>query len=151
MILLPPGTTRPATVLPFPPPSRSITTTRAQGQAFWFAGVFSEVDGAAAQADAALVADAGLPSGVLRSDDHESLTPGFWVAYAGPYPGAGEAEAATQSLSDAGLEGSYARCVGTADQGPPPSSSNTGEGNGTNGHQGKGTGNGTEDTDNQPK
>src|SRR3546814_1028665 len=100
-----------------------------------------------AQADAALVADAGLPSVGLRSDDHESLTPGFWVAYAGPYPGAGEAEAATQSLSDAGLEGSYARCVGTADQCPQPSNSNEGEGNGNNGNQGNSNGNGNEGND----
>src|SRR3546814_19362188 len=47
------------------------TTTLAPGQAFWIAVVSSDGDEPADQADAARVADAGMPSGVLRSDASE--------------------------------------------------------------------------------
>lgn len=100
-------------------PSSGITSTTAplgDGDAAWIAVVSSEGEEASAAAVAEQVGDAGLPAGVLRSDDHESLTPGFWVAYAGPYPSAAEAEAATAALADKGWTGAYTRCVGTQDQ-----------------------------------
>lgn len=85
----------------------------------WVAVVSSEGDEARARAVAARVADAGFSSGVVRSDDHESLNPGFWVAYAGPYPDPATAEAAVADLAAAGIDGAYARCVGTAGECQP--------------------------------
>jgi len=82
----------------------------------WIAVVSSEGDEAEAQTRAAEAGATGLPTGVLRSDDHESLTPGLWVAYAGPFATPAEAEAAVATLTDAGIGGTYARCVGTTAQ-----------------------------------
>ena len=90
--------------------------TAGDGGPTWIAVVSSEGDEAEAQARAAGAEVAGLPTGVLRSDDHESLTPGLWVAYAGPFATPAEAEAAVATLTDAGIGGTYARCVGTTAQ-----------------------------------
>lgn len=94
------------------------TTTAAPADGpTWIAVVSSEGSEADAAADAeAAAAEAGVPTGVLRSDDHESLNPGLWVAYAGPYATPAEAEAAVDALDAAGIEDSYARCVGTDEQ-----------------------------------
>lgn len=44
------------------------------------------------------VAAAGLPAGVFRSDDIPSMSPGFWVAYSGPFGTEREAVAACDRL-----------------------------------------------------
>lgn len=83
----------------------------------WIAVVSSEGSEQEAQARAASVAaEVGLPTGVLRSDDYESLNPGLWVAYAGPYASSDEAEGAVDRLEDAGYDEAYERCAGTDEQ-----------------------------------
>lgn len=82
----------------------------------WVLVVSSEGDEARAQQIAAEVAEAGHPAGVLRSDDHPSLNPGFWVAYAGPYPDADAARAAQPDVQADGFSGAYLRCAGTSDE-----------------------------------
>jgi len=78
----------------------------------WILVISSEGDEAAARAVADEVAAAGHPAGVLRSDDHPSLNPGFWVAYAGPYPDAAAAAAAEPAVESDGWPGAYVRCAG---------------------------------------
>jgi hypothetical protein len=78
--------------------------------------VASEGDEPAAEAEARRIQEAGYPSGYLRSDDFPSLTPGFWVAFAGPYPDAPTAEAEVGPLAEDGFPGAYVRCVGTAEE-----------------------------------
>lgn len=78
--------------------------------------VASEGDEASAQEEAATIQDAGFPSGFLLSDDFESLTPGFWVAFAGPYSDAASANAEIEPLADDGFPGAYVRCVGTSEE-----------------------------------
>ena len=78
----------------------------------WILVISSEGDEARARAVADEVAAAGHPAGVLRSDDHPSLNPGFWVAYAGPYPDAAAAAAAEPAVEADGWPGAYVRCAG---------------------------------------
>jgi hypothetical protein len=79
----------------------------------WIVVIASEADEAGATAYADRVAAAGYPAGVLRSTDYPSLNKGFWVAYAGPYPDGGAAEAAAGALEADGFGGTYVRCAGT--------------------------------------
>ena len=95
-----------STTAPTTPPGALVTPA-------WITIVASEGSEAEAQADAARVAAAGHPAGVLRSDDHETLKPGLWVAYAGPYQDRETAEAAVESLEEDGFGGAYVRCAGT--------------------------------------
>jgi hypothetical protein len=78
--------------------------------------VASEGDEAAAEVAAREIQEAGYPSGFLLSDDFPSLTPGFWVAFAGPYPDAPAANAQIEPLADDGFPGAYVRCVGTTEE-----------------------------------
>jgi hypothetical protein len=99
-------------------PAESTTTTAPPPDGpTWIAVVSSGAseDEARNHAETAAAAS-GLATGVLRSDDHESLNPGLWVAYAGPFATPAEAEAAVSTLDEAGIGGTYARCVGTDDQ-----------------------------------
>lgn len=96
--------------------STSTTTAVATGELptpTWIVVIASEADEAGARVLADRVAEGGRPAGVLRSDDYPSLNPGFWVAYTGPYPERGAAEAAVASLEADGVGGTYARCAGT--------------------------------------
>ena len=95
-----------STTAPTTPPGALVTPA-------WITVVASEGSEAEAQADAARVAAAGHPAGVLRSDDYETLKPDLWVAYAGPYPDRATAEAAIGSLEQDGFGGTYVRCAGT--------------------------------------
>ncbi len=81
----------------------------------WIVVIASEEDEAKAAASAAKVTAAGHPADVLRSDDYPSLNPGFWVAFAGPYPDRPAAEAAVGDLEADGISGTYARCAGPED------------------------------------
>ena len=94
------------TTAPTTPPGALVTPA-------WITVVASEGSEAEAEADAARVAAAGHPAGVLRSDDYETLKPDLWVAYAGPYPDRATAEAAIASLEEDGFGGAYVRCAGT--------------------------------------
>ena len=101
-----------------PPPvststTAAITPPGALVTPAWITVVASEGSEAEAEADAARVAAAGHPAGVLRSDDYETLKPDLWVAYAGPYPDRAAAEAAIESLEQDGFDGTYVRCAGT--------------------------------------
>ena len=78
--------------------------------------VASSGDQATAQALAAELTDRGYDSAVLRSDDHTSLEPGFWVTYTGPFPDAAAAQASADELKGDGYTSAYPRCVGTAEQ-----------------------------------
>lgn len=94
-----------------PPPNTAPLPTPA-----WIVVAASESSEAAALPRAEAVAEQGQPAGVLRSDDYPSLSPGLWVAYAGPYADAGQASAASDALADSGVPGTYVRCAGTAEQ-----------------------------------
>ena len=82
----------------------------------WVTILSSERDEAAAAQVADRVAATGRSTGVLRSDDYSSLTPGFWVPYVGPFPGQAQAEAEVGALAADGIADAYARCVGTTEQ-----------------------------------
>jgi hypothetical protein len=73
--------------------------------------LLSSTDRADADARAEEFVDRGTPAGVLRSDDHGSLRPGYWVVFSGRYEAQEEAETA---LADLGAEaaGAYVRLVG---------------------------------------
>ncbi|MGV3758381.1 MAG: hypothetical protein ACO1PW_02405 [Actinomycetota bacterium] len=81
----------------------------------WVLVISSEGDGDRARAVAEDVAARGHPSGFLRSDDYPSLNPGFWVAYAGPYPDSAAAAAAEPTFEADGWAAAYVRCVGTTE------------------------------------
>lgn len=82
----------------------------------WILVISSEGDEVRARAIAEEVAAAGHPAGVLRSDDYPSMNPGFWVAYAGPYPDAAAAQAAEPAIEADGWTGAYVRCAGTVEE-----------------------------------
>lgn len=94
----------------------------------WVLVISSQTDGERARAVAEEVAAAGYPSGLLRSDDHPSLNPGFWVAYAGPYPGAAAAAEAEPAVEADGWTGAYVRCVGTTEDCGQPGQGGRGDG-----------------------
>jgi hypothetical protein len=75
--------------------------------------VSSDGDEATAQARRDELTESGYDAGVLRSDDHTSLEPGFWVAYVGPFPDTAGAQAAVDQLASDGYDSAYVRCVGT--------------------------------------
>jgi len=97
-------------------PPASVTPAGALETPAWILVVASESEAATAEAVATEVAEAGHPSGVLRSDDHPSMNPGFWVAYAGPYSGSDEARADAAELEADGWTGVYVRCAGTVEE-----------------------------------
>lgn len=78
--------------------------------------VSSEVDRTTAGAMVDELSERGYDSGLLHSDDHTSLEPGFWVAYVGPFPDSAEAQSATERLVADGYASAYPRCVGTAEE-----------------------------------
>ena len=78
--------------------------------------VSSNAEEAEAQADAAELTERGYDGAVLRSDDHGSLEPGFWVADAGPFDDAAAAQTATDVMIADGYTAAYARCVGPAEE-----------------------------------
>lgn len=80
----------------------------------WVLVISSEGGEDRARAVADEVAAAGHPAGFLHSDDYESLNPGFWVAYAGPYPDPAAATAAEPEVEADGWTAAYVRCVGSA-------------------------------------
>jgi SPOR domain len=93
-------------------PLTTTTTVELTTPAF-VAVVRSQADEAGARATADQLTEAGFTSGVLHSDDYSSLNPGFWVAFVGPYPEIGGANAAVGELAAAGYPGAYPRCIGT--------------------------------------
>lgn len=78
--------------------------------------VSSNAEEGEAQADAAELTERGWDAAVLRSDDHGSLEPGFWVAYVGPFEDGPAAQAATDDLIADGYDATYPRCVGTVEE-----------------------------------
>jgi hypothetical protein len=82
----------------------------------WVAIVASDPNEGAVRAVADRVGATGRTPGVLHSSDHSSLAPDLWVAYVGPFPDRGGAEAEVAALAADGFPGAYARCVGTADE-----------------------------------
>jgi hypothetical protein len=97
----------------------SITTTTSPGAVdtpAFIAIVVSERDESVAGAMRDQLTEDGFDSGVLRSDDHASLEPGFWVAYVGPFDEVGGAQAAVADLQAAGYTAAYPRCVGTTEE-----------------------------------
>jgi hypothetical protein len=91
----------------------STTVPGALGTPTFVVVVSSEGDEGTAQAIRDELTEGGYASGVLHSDDYESLEPGFWVAYVGPFDGVSAAEATKDELIADGYTESYARCVGT--------------------------------------
>ncbi len=99
--------------------SFSITTTTTRpglATPTFVAIVVSETDEATARAIGDQLTEGGFDSGVLHSDDHTSLEPGFWVAYVGPFEDVAGAEAAVSELEAEGYTAAYPRCVGTDEE-----------------------------------
>lgn len=112
----PPTSGGTATTTPAPTTASTTTSSTVTGTLVtpaWIVVVASEGSQDAALEHAEAVAALGHPTGVLRSDDYASLNPGLWVAFAGPYSGRGEAEAAVGQLAADGVSG-YVRCAGSA-------------------------------------
>lgn len=66
---------------------------------------------AGAQAVARQAARAGIPAGVLQSDDYSSLNPGYWVVFAGEFDSSEEAQRESETYAGLGFPGGYARFV----------------------------------------
>ena len=64
-----------------------------------------------ARGEARRAAAAGLPAGLLRSNDYSSLKPGYWVAYAGEFESRAEAARRAQSYAAQGFPDAYPRRV----------------------------------------
>jgi cell division septation protein DedD len=101
------------TLAPDPATASTTSAPAAPATGEWIVVIASEESEDEAGAIAADVVAAGHPGDVLRSDDYPSLNAGFWVAFAGPYPDRGAAEAAVVDLEGDGFTGTYARCAGT--------------------------------------
>ena len=82
------------------------------GLSAWTVVLASETDRNAAQtkADQASSRFDG-PTGVLRSDDYESLRPGYWVAFAGQLDTREQAISATRTMRRTGFADAYPRYV----------------------------------------
>jgi hypothetical protein len=99
----------------------SLTTTTSTGALStptFVAIVVSETEEATARSVGDELTEAGYDTGVLHSDDYESLEPGFWVAYVGPFDEVEGAQAAVTELEGDGYTAAYPRCVGTDAQCP---------------------------------
>jgi hypothetical protein len=66
---------------------------------------------AGAEAVARQAARAGIPAGVLQSDDYSSLNPGYWVAFGGEFESSEEAQREAESYAGLGFAGGYPRFV----------------------------------------
>lgn len=64
-----------------------------------------------AQTVARQAARAGIPAGVLQSDDYSSLNPGFWVVFGGEFDSSEEAQRESESYAGLGFPGGYPRFV----------------------------------------
>jgi hypothetical protein len=53
----------------------------------------------------------GIDAGVLRSNEHSSLNPGYWVVFAGQYDSADEARSKLDEFASKGFPGGYPRQV----------------------------------------
>ena len=67
-----------------------------------------------AEAVARQAARAGIPAGVLQSDDYSSLNPGFWVVFGGEFDSSEEAQREAESYAGLGFPGGYPRFVNGA-------------------------------------
>ena len=54
---------------------------------------------------------AGIPAGILRSDEHSNLRPGYWVTFGGEHASSDEAEAEVERYASLGHGGGYVRFV----------------------------------------
>ena len=66
---------------------------------------------AGAEGVARQAAQAGVPAGVLKSDDYSSLNPGFWVVFGGEFDTTEEAQRESERYASLGFPGGYARFV----------------------------------------
>jgi len=82
------------------------------GLSAWTVIVASETDRNAAQAKADR-ASSGFdgPTGVLRSDDFESLRAGYWVAFAGQFDTRGQTTSARRTMQRLGFADAYPKYV----------------------------------------
>jgi len=64
-----------------------------------------------ARREAQRASGAGLPAGLLRSNDYSSLRPGYWVAYAGEFDSRAEAARRAQSYAAQGFPDAYPRRI----------------------------------------
>jgi hypothetical protein len=81
-----------------------------EGREAWTVVLLSATSREEAEARAQELADDGIPTGILRSDDHASLRPGYWVVFSGQYDTREEAEDAADNIG-VGAAGAYARFV----------------------------------------
>ena len=94
------------------------SSTGAGSVASWPAGrsgftvvLVSSSSRAEARREAERAVGAGLPGGLLRSNDFSSLNPGYWVAYAGEFDSRAEAARRAQSYAAQGFADAYPRRI----------------------------------------
>ena len=64
-----------------------------------------------AESVARQAARAGIPAGVLQSDDYSSLNPGYWVVFAGEFDSSEQAQRESETYAGLGFPGGYSRFV----------------------------------------
>lgn len=114
-----PGET-PATPGPTPAPAQPSAPAPQQpaGPAAWPKGkeaytvvLLTTKSKPTADATAAKAAQAGLPGGVLKSDDYKRFEPGLYVVFSGQYDSIDAASQEAKNASSKGNAGAYARFV----------------------------------------
>jgi predicted nucleic acid-binding Zn ribbon protein len=96
-----PGATPSATPSVSPSPTPTATSTFADwpaGRSAWTIVLKSASSKSAAESAARNLQSAGDSVGILHSDDHSSLKPGFWVVFSGQYDSKKAAENGMSSL-----------------------------------------------------
>jgi hypothetical protein len=81
------------------------------GASGWTAVLVSRQRRSAAEKNARRAIRAGIPAGMLDSDDFSSLTPGYWVVFAGRTSSRAKAEQLAERYADKGFADAYARFV----------------------------------------
>jgi hypothetical protein len=113
-----PGTTKEPPAPSAGEPQRSSGGARVrswpEGKSAYTVVLLSAEDESAARAQARKAASAGVPAGVLRSSDHSSLKPGYWVAFGGQFDSNDEAQREARRYASLGAGKGYVRFVSAA-------------------------------------
>lgn len=106
--------TRPAPTRQQRPTPGGAIATWPGGRSAWTAILLSTDSRVRARRAARQAIARGIPAGVLRSNDHPGLNPGFWVVFAGQLESRRAAEAQAGLYAERGFRHSYTRFVNAA-------------------------------------
>lgn len=96
---------------PEQPPAGGELESWSQGESAYTVVLVSAQSRSGAETRAREAVEAGIPAGVLRSDDYPSLNPGYWVVFAGQLDSREEAQSRAEEYAAKGFPGGYARFV----------------------------------------